>query len=132
MSNFQCSNAIFRLPLARIFVLKRDFEQQCLGIIRDGHTPTIVEVIPNSLASRSGIPPRPPNNHSEDDSIFWIITEINFRPLSLINHKKYDETDLLLNAIGLETSLLLHPSDFIAKLKKELKTLKNYRDYTLQ
>lgn len=117
---------IRRLPLAKIFIIRRDFENQCLGLIRDGNS--LLDIIPNSIASRSGIPTRP----NEDDSIFWIITEINFRPLSLISHKKYDETDLLLNAIGLETSLLLQPSDFIAKIRKDLKAMKNYRDYTLQ
>lgn len=120
---------IKRLPLAGIFVVKRDFENQCLGLLRDGSS--LLDIVPNSIASRSGIPSRPFTSN-DDDSIFWIITEINFRPLSLVSHKKYDETELLLNSVGLETSLLLQPSDFIAKIKKELKAMKNYRDYTLQ
>lgn len=120
---------IRRLPLAEIFIVKRDFENQCLGFIRDGNS--LLDIIPNSIASRSGIPARPPSTN-DDDSIFWIITEINFRPLSIISHKKYDETDLLLNSVGLETSVLLQPSDFIAKIRKDLKAMKNYRDYTLQ
>ena len=98
-----------------------------MGIIRDAGTPAIVEIIPNSISSL--IPPRPV---SQDEDATWIITQINFRNLSLISHKKYDETDLLLNSSGLELSLLLQPSDFVAKIKKELKAMKNYRDYTLQ
>jgi hypothetical protein len=121
---------IKRLPLAGIFLLKRDFENQCLGLIRDRSS--LLDIVPNSIASRSGIPARPFSSDNEDETVFWIITEINFRPLSMISHKKYDETELLLNAVGLETSLLLQPSDFIAKIKKELKAMKNYRDYTLQ
>lgn len=116
---------IRRLPLAGIFLIKREFEGQCLGIIRDGSSPAVVEIIPNSISSH--IPPRP-----IDEDSTWIITQINFRNLSLISHKKYDETELLLNSSGLELSLLLQPSDFIAKIKKELKAMKNYRDYTLQ
>jgi hypothetical protein len=118
---------IRRLPLAGVFLLRREFDGQCLGIIRDGNSPAIVEIIPNSISS--DIPPRP---ISQDEDATWIITQINFRNLSLICHKKYDETELLLNSSGLETSLLLQPSDFIAKIKKELKAMKNYRDYTLQ
>ena len=118
---------IRRLPLAGIFLIRREFEGQCLGIIRDGNTPAIVEIIPNSISSH--IPPRP---ISQDEDSTWIITQINFRNLSLVCHKKYDETELLLNSSGLEMSLLLQPSDFIAKIKKELKAMKNYRDYTLQ
>jgi hypothetical protein len=122
---------IRRLPLAGIYIIKRDFEGQCLGLIRDGAS--VLEIIPNSVASRASIPSRPPSTlQGADDSIFWIITEINFRPLSLLSNKKYDETDLLLNGASLETSLLLQPSNFIAKIKKELKAMKNYRDYTLQ
>lgn len=120
---------IRRLPLAGIFLIRREFEGQCLGIIRDGTTPAIVEIIPNSISSH--IPPRP-GPISQDEDSTWIITQINFRNLSLICHKKYDETELLLNSSGLEMSLLLQPSDFITKIKKELKAMKNYRDYTLQ
>ncbi|CRK86922.1 CLUMA_CG000743, isoform A [Clunio marinus] len=118
---------IRRLPLAGIFLIKREFEGQCLGIIRDGSSSAIVEIIPNSISSH--IPPRP---ISQDEDSTWIITQINFRNLSLISHKKYDEIELLLNSSSLEMSLLLQPSDFIAKIKKELKAMKNYRDYTLQ
>lgn len=121
---------ILRLPLAGIYVVKREFENQCLGLIRDRSS--LLDIIPNSIASRAAIPTRPPfSSQNDDDSILWIITEINFRPLSLISHKKYDETELLLNGVGLETSLLLQPSDFIEKMRKELKAMKNYRDYTL-
>lgn len=118
---------IRRLPLAGIYFIRREFEGQCLGIIRDKGSAAIVEVIPNSISSH--IPPRP----AFDENSTWIITQINFRNLSLISHKKFDETDLLLNSSGLETSLLLQPSEFVAKLKKELKAnFKNYRDYLLQ
>lgn len=118
---------IRRLPLAGIFFIRREFEGQCLGIIRDKGSPVIVEIIPNSISSH--IPPRP----AFDDNSTWIITQINFRNLSLISHKKFDETELLLNSSGLETSLLLQPSDLIVKLRKELKAnFKNYRDYLLQ
>jgi hypothetical protein len=118
---------IRRLPLAGIFLIKREFENQCLGIIRDGSSPAIVEIIPNSISSH--IPPRP--NTADEDSC-WIITQINFRNIGIISQKRFDETELLLNTSGLECCLLLQPSEFIAKIKKELKNLKNYRDYTLQ
>lgn len=65
---------IRRLPLAGIFLIKREFEGQCLGIIRDGSSPAIVEIIPNSISSH--IPPRP---ISADEDSTWIITQINFR-----------------------------------------------------
>lgn len=116
-----------RLPLANIFLIKREFEGQCLGIIRDGSTPNIVDLIPNSVSSH--IPPRP---ISADENSTWVITQINFRNISIISQKKFDETELLLNSSGMECCLLLQPSDFIVKLKKELKNLKNYRDYSLQ
>lgn len=118
---------IRRLPMAGIFLIKREFEGQCLGIIRDGSSPAIVEIIPNSISSH--IPPRP---ISADEDSTWIITQINFRNIGIISQKRFDETELLLNSSGLETCLLLQPSDFIAKIKKELKNLKNYRDYALQ
>lgn len=33
-------------------------EGQCLGLIRDGNSATIVDVVPNSLAARHGLPPK--------------------------------------------------------------------------
>lgn len=33
-------------------------ERQCLGLIRDGNTATIVDVVPNSLSARHGLPPK--------------------------------------------------------------------------
>ena len=118
---------IRRLPLAGIFLIKREFDGQCLGIIREGNTPNIVDIIPNSISSH--IPPRP---ISVDENSTWVITQINFRNISIISQKRFDETELLLNSSGLECCLLLQPSDFILKIKKELKNLKNYREYSLQ
>lgn len=44
-----------RIPFGRAYAIRRDREGQCLGLIRDGNTATIVEVIPNSLAAKQGL-----------------------------------------------------------------------------
>ncbi|KAL5285489.1 hypothetical protein ACFFRR_007291 [Megaselia abdita] len=44
-----------RIPFGRAYAVRRDREGQCLGLIRDGNTATIVEVIPNSLAAKQGL-----------------------------------------------------------------------------
>lgn len=46
-----------RIPFGRAYAIRRDREGQCLGLIRDGNTSTIVEVIPNSLAAKQGLTP---------------------------------------------------------------------------
>ncbi|XP_067618266.1 mucin-2 isoform X2 [Eurosta solidaginis] len=58
------SNTLFvemlvrRIPFGRGYAIRREREGQCLGLIRDGNTATIVDVVPNSLAARHGLPPK--------------------------------------------------------------------------
>lgn len=49
---------IRRVPFGRVYAIRRELEAQCLGLIRDGNTSTIVDVVPNSLAARFGLPPK--------------------------------------------------------------------------
>ncbi|KAH8374782.1 hypothetical protein KR200_005767 [Drosophila serrata] len=129
------SNTLFvevllrRIPFGRAYAIRRDREGQCLGLIRDGNTSTIVDVVPNSLAARHGLPPK---TQSCDGSAltFWILTEINGRPLNLF-FKDLEIRDRL-NSVGRDISILVQPSDLIAKLKKQLKSLRGYKDYLVQ
>uniref|UniRef100_A0A1A9W1A3 PH domain-containing protein n=1 Tax=Glossina brevipalpis TaxID=37001 RepID=A0A1A9W1A3_9MUSC len=118
-----------RIPFGRGYAIRRDREGQCLGLIRDGNTATIVDVVPNSLAARHGLPPKA---QSFDGSTltFWILTEINGRPLNLFF--KENEIRDRLNSVGRDISILVQPSDLITKLKKQLKSLRSYKDYLVQ
>lgn len=51
-----------RIPFGRGYAIRREREGQCLGLIRDGNTATIVDVVPNSLAARHGLPPKVSEN----------------------------------------------------------------------
>lgn len=61
---------------------------------------------------------------------FWVLTEINGRPLNLFF--KENEVRDRLNAVGRDISILVQPSDLIVKLKKQLKSLRGYKDYIVQ
>ncbi|TMW48859.1 hypothetical protein DOY81_006053 [Sarcophaga bullata] len=118
-----------RIPFGRGYAIRREREGQCLGLIRDGNTATIVDVVPNSLAARHGLPPKA---QSCDGSTltFWVLTEINSRPLNLFF--KENEIRDRLNSVGRDISILVQPSDLISKLKKQLKSLRGYKDYLVQ
>ncbi|KAH8349141.1 hypothetical protein KR084_007351 [Drosophila pseudotakahashii] len=118
-----------RIPFGRAYAIRRDREGQCLGLIRDGNTSTIVDVVPNSLAARHGLPPK---TQSCDGSslTFWMLTEINGRSLNLF-FKDLEIRDRL-NSVGRDISILVQPSDLITKLKKQLKSLRGYKDYLVQ
>jgi hypothetical protein len=60
----------------------------------------------------------------------WVLTEINGRPLNLF-FKKNQVRDRL-NSVGRDISILVQPLDLIKQLKKELKSLRNYKEYILQ
>ncbi|XP_034659965.1 bromodomain-containing protein 4 isoform X1 [Drosophila subobscura] len=118
-----------RIPFGRAYAIRRDREGQCLGLIRDGNTSTIVDVVPNSLAARHGLPPK--TQSCDGNSLtFWMLTEINGRPLNLF-FKDLEIRDRL-NSVGRDISILVQPSDLITKLKKQLKSLRGYKDYLVQ
>lgn len=120
---------IRRVPFGRGYAIRRERDGQCLGLIRDGNTSTIVDVVPNSLAARHGLPPK---TQSCDGSTltFWVLTEINSRPLNLFF--KENEIRDRLNCVGRDISILVQPSDLITKLKKQLKSLRSHKDYIVQ
>lgn len=139
-----------RIPFGRGYAIRREREGQCLGLIRDGNTATIVDVVPNSLAARHGLPPKvlsllhndfrrllfPSFSYMQAQSCdgttltFWVLTEINGRPLNLFF--KDNEIRDRLNSVGRDISILVQPSDLITKLKKQLKSLRGYKDYLVQ
>lgn len=122
-----------RLPFAKVILIKRDFDRQHLGIVCDTSRPTMVtNVLDNSLAERAGLNYRCTLYHDlsfSEPMQSWIITEINNRPLNLF--VKGDEIEQRLQAIGKEISIVFQPFVFIDKCMKNLKKVKNYKDYVL-
>lgn len=61
---------------------------------------------------------------------FWVLTEINGRPLNLFF--KDNEVRDRLNSVGRDISILVQPSDLVTKLKKQLKSMRSYKEYIVQ
>ncbi|GIY51113.1 PH domain-containing protein [Caerostris darwini] len=118
-----------RVPYAKILAVKREYEGQDLGIVREGGTAEIKEVKSSGLAFRQGLPAKA---SSLDGNSFcnWVLTEINHRPLNLFF--KDNEVQDRLNAVGLDISLLVQPIELVKTLKKQLKTIRGYKDYIVQ
>jgi len=117
---------IRRTPYGRAFLLRREYQGQELGIIREGNTAEVL-----FIDSRHGIPIQTRGvDLLRKTDINWAITEINSRPCSLFF--KGDEIKTRLNCVGLEISLLLQPLDLVQNIKKKLKLIKNYKDYNVQ
>lgn len=112
-----------------MFALKRDSEGQPLGLVQEGGTAEIRDVIGGSLAASHGLPPRTPSVDGLSLST-WTLTEINGRPLNLFF--KENEVRDRLNAVGLDISLLVQPTDLIKQIKKQMKSLRSYKDYIVQ
>ncbi|XP_052863868.1 mucin-5AC [Anopheles cruzii] len=120
---------IRRIPFGRVYAIRRELDGQCLGLIRDGNTATIVDVVPNSLAARHGLPPKAKSCDGLSLT-FWVLTEINGRPLNLF-FKEHEIRDRL-NAVGRDISILVQPADLVTKLKKQLKSLRGHKDFIVQ
>ncbi|XP_076260938.1 uncharacterized protein LOC143196885 [Rhynchophorus ferrugineus] len=120
---------IKRVPYGRVFVIHKETEGQPLGIVQENNTAIIETVQTNSLAARHGLTAK---TKSCDGTSFtnWVLTEINGRPLNLF-FKKNQVRDRL-NSVGRDISILVQPLDLIKQLKKQMKSLKNYKDYILQ
>ncbi|XP_049278822.1 mucin-5AC [Anopheles funestus] len=120
---------IRRVPFGRVYAIRRELDGQCLGLIRDGNTATIVDVVPNSLAARHGLPPKAKSCDGLSLT-FWVLTEINGRPLNLFF--KENEIRDRLNVVGRDISILVQPADLVTKLKKQLKSLRGHKDFIVQ
>ncbi|XP_055585186.1 mucin-4, partial [Uranotaenia lowii] len=120
---------IRRVPFGRVYAIRREMDGQCLGLIRDGNTATIVDVVPNSLTARHGLPPKAQSCDGLSLT-FWVLTEINGRPLNLFF--KDNEIRDRLNAVGRDISILVQPADLVTKLKKQLKSLRGHKDFIVQ
>ncbi|XP_067012249.2 mucin-5AC [Anabrus simplex] len=120
---------IRRVPCGRVFAIRRDTEGQNLGIVQEGNTAEIRDVLPNSPAARHGLVPR--TQTCDGLSLTnWVLTEINGRPLNLFF--KDGEVRDRLNAVGREISILVQPFDLVKQLKKQLKAIRGYKDYIVQ
>ncbi|KAJ8874467.1 hypothetical protein PR048_025316 [Dryococelus australis] len=120
---------IRRIPFGRVFAIRRDAEGQSLGIVQEGQTAEIRDVVPGSLAARHGLPPRAQTCDGLSLTN-WVLTEINGRPLNLFF--KDGEVRDRLNAVGKEISILVQPFDLVRQLKKQLKAIRGYKDYIVQ
>lgn len=118
-----------RVPFGQVFVIHREIEGQSLGIVQEGKTAIIQTVQPDSLAARHGLAAKA---KTCDGLSFtnWVLTEINGRPLNLFF--KENQVRDRLNSVGRDISILVQPLDLITQLKKQLKSLRNYKEYILQ
>lgn len=128
-SSLYINMLIKRVPYGKVFVMRRDTEGQPLGIIQEQNTAVIQSVEPGSLADRHGLTTKATTC---DGLSFtnWVLTEINGRPLNLF-YKENQVRDRL-NSVGRDISILVQPLDLIKQLKKQLKSIKNYKEYILQ
>ncbi|XP_069140145.1 uncharacterized protein [Argopecten irradians] len=117
---------IKRLPYAHIIALRRNHDGESLGITREGGTAEITYVDPNGLVGRSGLQKRARTVDGVGECN-WMLTEINSRSLNF--SYKGEEIERLLNAVGRDISIVVQPVDFVKQMKKQLKKLKNYKDY---
>nr|CAD7441732.1 unnamed protein product [Timema bartmani] len=120
---------IRRVPFGRVFAIRRDTEGQSLGIIQEGNTAEIRDIVSGSPAARHGLSPRAQTCDGLSLTN-WVLTEINGRPLNLF-FKDAEVRDRL-NAVGREISILVQPFDLVRQLKKQLKAIRGYKDYILQ
>ncbi|KAL1130135.1 hypothetical protein AAG570_013073, partial [Ranatra chinensis] len=118
-----------RVPCGRVYALQRESEGQDLGIVQEGKTAEIREIIAGSIAALGGMTSRT-LTVDRLSLTTCVLTEINGRPLNLFF--KDNEVRDRLNAVGLDISLLVQPSDLIKQIKKQLKSLRNYKDYIVQ
>jgi S1-C subfamily serine protease len=120
---------IKRIPHGQVFLIHRETEGQSLGIVQENNTAVIESVEGDSPAARQGLSAK--TKTCDGLSLTnWVLTEINGRPLNLF-FKKNQVRDRL-NSVGRDISILVQPLDLIKQLKKELKSLRNYKEYILQ
>ncbi|XP_035224179.1 uncharacterized protein LOC118196818 isoform X2 [Stegodyphus dumicola] len=71
-----------RVPRGRVLAIRREYEGQDLGIIREGGTAEIKEVKPGGLVFHHGLSAKA-STFDGNSLCNWVLTEINHRPLNL-------------------------------------------------
>ncbi|XP_052101427.1 uncharacterized protein LOC127735318 [Mytilus californianus] len=122
----QMDLVIKRLPYAKVMAIRRHQTGENLGLQRLGGTAEITYVDPSGLTAQHGLTKYAPCVES-DGTCNWWITEINNRPLNL--SFKGNEIEAKLNAVGKDISIVVHPSDFIKELRRQLKKMRNFKDF---
>lgn len=118
-----------RLPLGVVLTLQRPRGGGDVGLIPDTASSGEVSVVPGGAAARCGLPPRTATMDGLSLTT-WTLTEVNGRPLNLFC--KPSDVTTRLNSVGKELSVLVQPSDFIKLLRKQLKSIRGYKEYLLQ
>jgi hypothetical protein len=119
---------IRRLPLAQVFHLRREVDGQPLGIVTNGGTAEIRDVVASSVAAQRGLTPKV-RSFEGQTLVSRVITEVNGCPVSLF--AKDGEAGEKLHAVGMEVSLVVLPLDIVSKMRKQLKACKSYKDFVL-
>ncbi|XP_046462679.1 uncharacterized protein LOC124208865 isoform X2 [Daphnia pulex] len=139
-SSGQIEFIVRRIPFGRVFHLRREAEGQSLGIVltEAGGGAEIREVVAGGLAAQQGVPPMAlspltlissASSSSSPMPCSWTLTEINGRPLNLCS--KEGEARDRLNAVGKAVSILIQPTEFVKLLKKQIKSIRGYKEYLL-
>ena len=115
----------------QVFHLRRDVDGQPLGIVLGGSVedPTeIREIVAGSPAAQQGLTHRVVGVKGNDESLS--ITEVNGRPICLFPKDAAEAGDRLA-AMGRDVSVVVQPTGFMRKLKKQLKLSSSYKHYIL-
>ena len=99
-----------------------------MGIAIESNSGEIGDVVPGGLAAKQGLPPHAIAADGKS-SCNWFLTEINNRPLSLL--AKESEVKERLNAVGKEISILVQPADLVKHMRKQLKSVKGFKEYLI-
>ncbi len=63
--------------------------------------------------------------------VSWTLSEVNGRPLSLFAKEGEAAAERLQTVASRDVSVVVQPSDFILKLRKQMKSVRGYKDYVL-
>ena len=92
----------------------------------------VKEVLPGSVAAAAGVPARVRSLDGASVAPL-VLTEINGRPLNLFS-KEGEAWERLAGGSrdpSKDISVLLQPADIVAKFKKQLKSVRSYKDFLL-
>ncbi|XP_071448182.1 uncharacterized protein [Hetaerina americana] len=128
---------IRRVPFGRVYAIRRDASTETgpgnhvegLGLLLEGGTAEIKSVEPGGPAARAGLPSKAPT--ADGLSLCpWVLTEVNSRPLNPFFRD--GEPAMRLGALGGEVSVLVQPSDLARRIRKQLKSMRSYKDFIVQ
>lgn len=116
-----------RLPYAQCHVITKRADDEDFGLETSGNEITRVSG-PAEVAGLTALTSAADPMATPDARVTWSVTELNGRPVNVFDGGVREK----LGAVGCDVSIVVQPTDFVASLRKKLRSSRGHKAFVAQ